>query len=34
MEERSLSRLDAQGGWVSVEPRTPFQAYPRRRRRF
>ena len=31
---RSLSRLDAQGGWVSVEPRTPFRAYPRRRRRF
>lgn len=26
---RSLSRLDAAGDWLSLEPRTPFQAYPR-----
>jgi len=31
---RSLSRLDASGDWVSVEPRTPFQAYPKRARRY
>ena len=31
---RSLSRLDAQTGWVSMEPRTPFRPYPRRDRRF
>jgi hypothetical protein len=31
---RSLSGLDAETGWVSVEPRTPFQPYPRRRKRF
>jgi hypothetical protein len=26
---RSLSRLDEGGEWVSLEPRTPFRAYPR-----
>ena len=36
---RSLSRLDGgdgrrSGEWLSFEPRTPFQAYPRRPRRF
>jgi hypothetical protein len=31
---RSLSRLDQDTGWVGLEPRTPFQAYPRRRRRY
>jgi len=31
---RSLSRLDDSTEWVSMEPRTPFQPYPRRRRRF
>jgi hypothetical protein len=31
---RSLSGLDAETEWVSVEPRTPFQPYPRRRKRF
>ena len=31
---RSLSRLDAAGDWLSLEPRTPFRAYARRRRRF
>ena len=31
---RSLSRLDREGDWLSAEPRTPFQAYPRQRRRF
>ncbi len=31
---RSLSRLDDSTEWVSTEPRTPFQPYPRRRRRF
>jgi hypothetical protein len=25
---RSLSKLDASGDWLSVEPRTPFQPYP------
>ena len=30
----SLSRLDADGEWVSTEPRTPFQPYPSRRKRF
>ena len=30
----SLSGLDAETQWVSVEPRTPFQPYPRRRKRF
>jgi hypothetical protein len=31
---RSLSRLDAEGDWVGAEPRTPFQPYPARRRRY
>ena len=31
---RSLSRLDAQGDWVSQEPRTPFQTYPQAQRRY
>jgi hypothetical protein len=31
---RSLSRLQPGAGWVGLEPRTPFQAYPRRPRRF
>lgn len=31
---RSLDRLGDEGEWVSTEPRTPFQAYPTRRKRF
>lgn len=31
---RSLSRIDAETGWVSMEPRTPFQPYPKRRKRY
>jgi hypothetical protein len=31
---RSLSRLDRAGDWVSLEPSTPFQAYPKRDRRY
>jgi hypothetical protein len=32
---RSLSRLEAnEGEWLGFEPRTPFQAYPRRPRRY
>ncbi|MBN1217565.1 MAG: hypothetical protein JXM69_01445 [Anaerolineae bacterium] len=31
---RSLSRLGEAGDWLSLEPRTPFQAYPRRTKRF
>jgi hypothetical protein len=31
---RSLSRLSEAGEWLSLEPRTPFQAYPRRTKRF
>lgn len=30
---RSLERIDASGDWVSLEPRTPFQAYPHQQRR-
>lgn len=30
---RSLSRFDEAGDWLSLEPRTPFQPYPRRLRR-
>jgi hypothetical protein len=30
---RSLSRLDERGDWWSLEPRTPFQPYPKRARR-
>lgn len=31
---RTLAHLDEKGGWLSQEPRTPFQPYPRRQRRF
>jgi len=31
---RSLSRLQAEGDWAGTEPRTPFQPYPARRKRF
>jgi hypothetical protein len=31
---RSLSQLDDTSDWLSQEPRTPFQAYPRRTKRF
>ncbi len=31
---RSLSRLDQATDWLSLEPRTPFQPYARRARRF
>ncbi len=31
---RSLARLDETGDWVSLEPPTPFQGYPRQRRRY
>ena len=31
---RSLSRIDSSQDWLSLEPRTPFQAYPRRRKRY
>ena len=31
---RFLSRLEAEGDWVSKEPRTPFQPYPARHRRY
>jgi hypothetical protein len=31
---RALARLDAEGGWVGLEPRTPFQPYPVRRKRY
>jgi hypothetical protein len=31
---RSLSRLDEAGDWLSLEPRTPFQAYKRLDKRF
>jgi hypothetical protein len=31
---RSLARLDAAGDWVSREPRTPFQTYPKAPRRY
>jgi hypothetical protein len=31
---RSLSRLDEAGDWASLEPRTPFRAYPRKERRY
>lgn len=31
---RSLSRLNVAGDWVGEEPRTPFQPYPARRKRF
>ena len=31
---RSLARLDESGEWLSAEPRTPFQPYPSRPRRY
>jgi len=31
---RSLARLDETGDWLSLEPRTPFRAYPQRARRY
>lgn len=31
---RSCARLDIHSDWVSLEPRTPFRAYPKRRRRY
>lgn len=31
---RSLSRLDQETDWFSMEPRTPFQAYPKKEKRF
>ncbi len=31
---RSLSRLEEMGDWLSLEPRTPFQAYRRLDKRF
>jgi hypothetical protein len=31
---RSLSRLDKETDWISLEPRTPFQHYPKKPRRF
>ncbi|MCU0488299.1 MAG: hypothetical protein MUE67_05015 [Anaerolineales bacterium] len=31
---RSLSGLDQAGTWISQEPRTPFQPYPKRQKRF
>jgi hypothetical protein len=31
---RSLSRIDKEGDWVSLEPRTPFQAYPKIDKRY
>jgi hypothetical protein len=30
----SLSHIDEGTGWISIEPSTPFSAYPRRKRRF
>ncbi len=31
---RSLSRIDEESDWVSLAPRTPFQPYPKRPRRY
>ncbi len=31
---RSLTRLDQESDWISMEPRTPFQTYPKKPRRF
>jgi hypothetical protein len=31
---RSLSRIDEEGDWVSLEPRTPFQPYPKVPKRY
>jgi hypothetical protein len=31
---RSLSHLDEKGDWISLEPRTPFEGYPRIQKRY
>lgn len=31
---RSLSRLDTEGDWFGLEPRTPFEGYPRIQKRY
>jgi hypothetical protein len=31
---RSLSSLDHVSDWITLEPRTPFQSYPARERRY
>lgn len=31
---RSLSKIDQDNDWISLEPRTPFQPYPRRPKRY
>jgi hypothetical protein len=31
---RSLSKFDQETDWFSMEPRTPFQAYPKKPKRF
>ena len=31
---RSLSKLDMETNWISMEPRTPFQAYPKKPKRY
>ena len=31
---RSLNRLDHTGGWIGIEPRTPFQPYPTQKKRY
>lgn len=31
---RSIARLDAGGDWIGSQPRTPFQPYPKRERRY
>ena len=31
---RSLSMIDDEGDWFTLEPRTPFRAYPKREKRF
>lgn len=31
---RSLAQMDQSGDWVSLEPRTPFQTYPQKLRRY
>ena len=30
----SLTNLDTHGDWISSEPRTPFQTYPKKQRRY
>ena len=31
---RSLSKIKTSGDWISLEPRTPFKAYPKKEKRF